>query len=90
MEIPHETYDGNGNCIARGAVAISADRAIIMIKAEAQRRILARYPQWKQINLTRTPQAVEMWAWIDAVRAKSNEMEQTQPSDYADDRHWPK
>jgi len=30
----------------------------------------------------------EVWAWIKAVRARSDALEQTLPDDFTDDRHW--
>jgi len=62
-----------------------------MIKAEAGRRIEARYPLFKQVNIDRTggaPQA-EMAAFIDAVIDASHRLEQSMPADFAADRHWP-
>lgn len=62
-------------------------RRIASIKAEANRRILARYPAWKQSNLTaaaleaigagqQPPQeALDAWAWVKEVRAHSDALE---------------
>lgn len=60
------------------------------VRAEAERRILERYPIWKQMNLIRVGDAA-MGAYIDAVRAASNELEAADPipADFRDDRHWP-
>jgi len=60
------------------------------IKSEAGRRIEARYPLWKQINIMRSGDGLAaMTAFIDAVRSASNALEATLPSDYQADKHWP-
>lgn len=63
------------------------------VKLEARRRILARYPEWKQLNIIRAggDDLAKMTAWIDAMRAASDALEAMSPipADYADDSHWP-
>ncbi|QPJ64580.1 MAG: hypothetical protein G3M78_03885 [Candidatus Nitrohelix vancouverensis] len=81
------------------------------VKAEARRRILAAYPEWKQANLTAravelnkikaenagwtTPEQTEInaiqsiWNWVKSVRAASDTLESTLPSDFKNDTHWP-
>lgn len=70
-----------------------ADRKRAAIKTECARRILARYPEWKQGNMLRAgdDRAAAGFAWIDATRAASNALELASPipDDIADDRHWP-
>jgi hypothetical protein len=51
---------------------------IAAVKAEAERRILERYPLTAQINAIRLGQPLD---WIDAVRAASDAIEATLPSD---------
>ena len=64
--------------------------SVAEIKAEARRRILDRYPLWKQVNIIRSGDGLAaMTAFIDAVRAASNALEATLPSDYQADKHWP-
>lgn len=57
------------------------------VRAEAGRRITARYPQWKQANMTAAAVAAlaaghpipadiaAAWSWIQAVREESNRLE---------------
>jgi len=61
------------------------------VRIEAARRILAEYPEWKQLNLIRKGGATltAMSDRIDAIRAASNLMEASPPSDYTDDVNWP-
>ena len=61
------------------------------VRIEAARRILAEYPEWKQLNLIRKGGATltAMSDRIDAIRAASNLMEPSPPSDYTDDTNWP-
>lgn len=63
-----------------------------VIKAEAQRRIEARYPMWKQMNIHREGGAAleAMSAFIDAIRSRSNKLEAMTPvpPDLTDDRWW--
>jgi hypothetical protein len=63
-----------------------------MVRAEANRRIEAVYPLWKQSNLLRQGgQALDdMGDFIDAVRARSNAIEalNTIPADFAAEHHW--
>ena len=90
---------------------ISEQRAAV--KEEARRRILGRYPDWKQINMTaRAGELIKLmvvkgslteaeqaevaaleaaWAWIKAVRARSDEIEAIDPipADFAADSRWP-
>ena len=87
--------------IAEGNTPESADLPTIttdMVKEEAQRRILAVYPDWKQLNYLRqqgnNPTQEDLnvinlaWAYIDNIRAKSNILEGTLPQDYQDNTHW--
>lgn len=81
-----------------------------LVKLEARRRIVDRYPDWKQTNMiarsvelvkkgaaltpdevTETEQLEAVWAWIKAVRATSDAIEQMAPIplDYNDDARWP-
>jgi hypothetical protein len=64
------------------------------VKAEAERRILARYPLTKQIDTLIEGGAplAEMRLFIDAVRAASNRLDRkkTIPRDFASDHQWPK
>ena len=83
---------------------------IEQVKEEAQRRILARFPDWKQRNmlaratelqenrigrLLTTEEDAEItdlwaaWAWIKSVRAASDVLEATLPTDFRDDKNWP-
>jgi hypothetical protein len=63
-----------------------------MVKAECQRRIEARYPVWKQLNVAEEggEGRAEMRAFIDAHRAASNRIEAMRPipHDFAADHHW--
>ncbi len=63
------------------------------VKAEARRRILHRYPLWKQINLMRSggEAAEAAFAWIDTMRATATRLENQDPipEDFVDDRFWP-
>jgi len=61
------------------------------VRIEAARRILAEYLEWKQLNLIRKGGATltAMSDRIDAIRAASNLMEPSPPSDYTDDTNWP-
>lgn len=61
------------------------------VRAEAARRIEARYPVYKQLNLIRDggPALADMSSYIDAVRAASNALEASLPIDFASDAHWP-
>lgn len=62
------------------------------VKAEAARRIEQRYPLWRQLNVMRAggDELVAMSSDIDALRARSDEMEAMVPipADFADDRWW--
>jgi hypothetical protein len=57
------------------------------VKAEAERRILSRFPLWKQLNMIR---AGEDLSEIDAIRAASNRIERMDPIplDFRDDKYW--
>lgn len=80
---PDHVADASGDWVLRTPTADD-------VRAEANRRIVAVYPLWEQINRNRTGDgAVAMNAWIDSVRAASNLMEANPPLDYADDQHWP-
>lgn len=62
------------------------------VKAEASRRILDRFPLWKQLNIQADggdPQA-EMTEFISRIRSRSNEIEHLSPipADFANDRYW--
>ena len=61
------------------------------VKAEAARRIEARYPVWGQVNIMREGGVDEMGAFIDQMRAASNALEALKPipPDFRNDRHWP-
>jgi len=63
------------------------------VKQEARRRIEEPYPTWRQINLQRESPVewVAATAFIDAVRAASNDIEAMSPipHDFASDRYWP-
>jgi hypothetical protein len=59
-------------------VAPDRAEAVRKIKAEASRRILERYPQWKQINAAfdlDAPWVAEMRDFINEVRGWSNNEE---------------
>lgn len=95
--------------IVRSPISIPPT-TIADVKAEAQRRIFGRYPQWKQANMT--ARAVELlqigqtnwsaeeqaeaaalnaaWAWIKAIRTKSDEIELLEPlpADITHDSWW--
>lgn len=51
---------------------------VTAIKAEAERRILDRYPIQTQLNMIRAGESLD---WIDQVRAASNEIEADVPQD---------
>jgi hypothetical protein len=91
MRRAHELYDGEDQLLERSEIEIPREQAVAMIKAEAGRRIEARYPISRQLNIMveggEPLQA--MRAWIDAVRATSNEMEKAMPGNFTDDKHWP-
>jgi hypothetical protein len=61
------------------------------INAEAETRIVSIYPGYKQLNIMREGGAALalMSAYIDGVRASANQLEQTLPVDYRNDRWWP-
>lgn len=71
-------------------VAKMQDGARAEITAEAGRRILARYPIHKQINIIRLggQDLAAMSAWIDAVRARSDDLAAAPPADVTSDAHW--
>lgn len=56
----------------------------------ASRRMLARFPLWRQVNPIDSGDAEAMYE-IDGVRAAANTQEGQYPivADYRDDRHWP-
>lgn len=60
------------------------------VKAEAQRRIEARYPMWRQLNVLAEGGGAEMARWIKQIRDSSNRIETMVPipSDFAKDHHW--
>jgi hypothetical protein len=60
------------------------------VKAEAQRRIEAKYPLWRQMNVLAEGGSAEMSAWIAGVRAASNRIEAMTPipPDFQQDHHW--
>lgn len=68
-------------------VAVTA----VHVRVEAERRILSRYPIWKQVNLTREggEDLARMSAFIDDVRAASNAIEDNPTTDYTIDPRWP-
>ncbi len=57
------------------------------VKAEAERRIMADFPLWRQMNMIR---AGEDLSAIDAIREASNLIEAMEPIplDFKDDRYW--
>jgi hypothetical protein len=81
------------------------------IKAEAERRILALLPEWKQRNLTargvelvlalvknrgwspeeaaEAAQIQAQWNKVNAIRDRSNDLEQSLPADFAGNQNWP-
>lgn len=61
------------------------------IRQEAARRIEAKYPVYKQLNVIRSggEELKTMSAYVDAVRAASNDLEGTLPNDFANAIHWP-
>jgi hypothetical protein len=69
-------------------VRVTAD----MVKAEAERRIVDRYPIWRQINIMDEGGDVraQMRSFISQVRTASNRIEAMKPipPDYAADQHW--
>lgn len=34
--------------------------------------------------------AIDLWEWVDRVRAKSNDLESSRPADFPDPKHWPR
>lgn len=62
------------------------------VNAEAERRILAAYPFWKQLNVMREggQSLAEMGAFIDRIRDRSNALVAREriPSTFHDDRYW--
>lgn len=73
-----------------GAVPVTVE----MVKAEAERRIVAVYPIFKQINIEadhgiESSEYTTMRTFIDAIRIASNALEETLPLDYRSDTHWP-
>lgn len=67
-------------------------RTPLMVKMVASHLIVSRYPEYKQLNIIREggPALATMSAFIDAIRAKSNEIEAMSPipEDYADPARW--
>lgn len=63
------------------------ERKVAALKAECGRRILSRYPIHKQIN---NPDDLEMRGWIDAMRARCNEIEAMPeiPENVREDSLW--
>lgn len=63
-----------------------------MVKNEAERRILLKWPIWRQLNAMRDGAEVMavMARDIDAIRTASNRIEALSPipADYRHDRHW--
>ena len=63
-----------------------------MVKAEANRRIEAVYPLWRQANVLREggEAVAAMGTAIDAIRAASDAIEALNPipADYAADHYW--
>ena len=63
-----------------------------MVKAEAERRIIARYPLGKQntIILRGGAERDDMQAFIEAIIAASHRIEAMKPipPDFAADHHW--
>lgn len=72
------------------AAEISRANRILAIRNEAARRIEAMYPTNMQSNIARAggPALVEMSAFIDAIRARSNVLEAAPPDGTADGWTW--
>ena len=62
------------------------------VSDECGARILKRYPYPKQLNAARRDYEAEMHAWIDAMIARSHELEAMTPipHDFKADKWWPK
>ncbi len=64
------------------------------IKKQAAQRILATCPEWKQRNLAMkgrdnwTADELTLWEQIEAIRARSDELEANPPEDFTNDQHW--
>lgn len=62
------------------------------VNAEARRRIVERYPEWRQLNVIREGGDVltAMTAFIDRIRTASDRLAGRQriPSTFRDDRYW--
>lgn len=63
---------------------------IAVIKAEAHRRIVEKYPMWKQINAMLSGGDDQMIEEIKAIRDASDMLEADASLDHADDGNWPK
>lgn len=63
------------------------------VKAEAERRILERWPVFRQLNIIRKggKPMEDMGVWIDAVRDAADALIAINPIplDYTDDKRWP-
>lgn len=84
-----EAADFNA-AIARGANVANELRKDA-INQEANRRILAVYPIWKQLNLLRSPdteESISAFTWIDSVRCYANAL-MTDPAGSPSDMGWP-
>lgn len=100
--------DADGNVVARtpearaaGLYKDEADDPVVppppatkdQVNAEAQRRILARYPVVDQLTILRKggSNLATMSAFIDAAVAASNALtaRPTIPADFGEDKHWP-
>lgn len=86
-QLPPYTPSGSPEAIA----AIKTAR-VAAIKMEAGKRITDRFPMWKQMNLRQQggTECLAMDAWINSVRAVSNQLEVSLPSDFIKDDYWPK
>lgn len=70
------------------------DAQVQAIKAEQARRIVERYPEWRQLNVLRAGTEAEiaaMDAYISGCGLIADELEALNPvpADYADDSRWP-
>lgn len=71
--------------VAGSSDRIKKKRLVQRIKQECERRIYDRYPLHKQLKHRDNK---EMRAWIDAMTARSNELEESLAEDFADDGCW--
>ena len=88
--IEHRTLQGQLIVSYSGTLAQERAEAVEAIKADAQRRITADWPEWKQLNIIRAGGAplTAMSAAIDAIRAASNAAEAAVASATTADEVW--